>query len=84
MVVIFLVAWTPHPGGYLFPVMLASELGSAGRQITFTVADVTSKVIYGILISRVAIVRSRRLGVGVDEAREAETREVKVAAVPSR
>ena len=61
ILLVFFVAWTLYPGGYLFPVMLNSEFGSVGRQITFTVADVSSKVIYGILISRVAIIRSRYL-----------------------
>lgn len=61
ILLIFLLAWTLYPGGYLFPVMLNSEFGSVGRQITFTVADVSSKVIYGILVSRVALIRSRHL-----------------------
>lgn len=61
ILLVFVVAWTLYPGGYLFPVMLNSEFGSVGRQITFTVADVTSKVIYGILISRIALIRSRQL-----------------------
>ena len=61
VLIIFVVAWTLYPGGYLFPVLMNSEAGSVGRQITFTVADVTSKVIYGILISRIAIIRSRKL-----------------------
>ena len=61
VLLIFLVAWTLYPGAYLFPVMMNSEFGSVGRQITFTVADVSSKVIYGILISRIALIRSRYL-----------------------
>lgn len=44
------------------PVLLNSEAGVVGRQITYTVADIASKVIYGVLLARVAQIRSEAEG----------------------
>ena len=59
---LFLVSWMLYPGAYLMPLLLNSELGVVGRQITFTVADIASKVIYGVLLARVAQLRSEAEG----------------------
>ncbi len=59
---LFLVSWMLYPGAYLMPLLLNSELGVVGRQITFTVADITSKVFYGVLLARVAQLRSEAEG----------------------
>ena len=59
---LFLVSWMLYPGGYLMPVLLNSEAGVVGRQITYTVADISSKVIYGILLTQVAQIRSKADG----------------------
>lgn len=59
---LFLVSWMLYPGGYLMPVLMNSEAGVVGRQITYTVADISSKVIYGILLTQVAQIRSRAEG----------------------
>ena len=46
-----------YPGAYLMPHLagiegaLFSEAGVVGRQITYTIADISSKVIYGVLLT---------------------------------
>jgi len=70
---LFLVSWMLYPGAYLMPVFTdMSALGSGtgliplmdgdtavvARSITYTVADVTSKVIYGVLLTLAAQIRS--------------------------
>lgn len=71
--VLFLVSWMLYPGAYLMPVVAAGmPEGSAvpllplmdgdtavvARSITYTVADITSKVIYGVLLTLAAQARS--------------------------
>jgi len=62
---LFLVAWFLYPGAYLMPHLLGiegglfNESGVVGRQITYTIADICSKVIYGVLLGRVAIILSQ-------------------------
>lgn len=71
--VLFLIAWMLYPGAYLMPHLLGigaegglfNEAGVVARQITYTIADVSSKVIYGVLLTVVA--RSRSLEEGYDE-----------------
>ena len=66
--VIFLISWMLYPGAYLMPHLLGieggffNESGVVGRQITYTIADVFSKVIYGILLSNVAEILSKNEG----------------------
>ncbi len=68
--VLFLIAWMLYPGAYLMPHLLGigaegglfNEAGVVARQITYTIADVSSKVIYGVLLTVVA--RSRSLEEG--------------------
>lgn len=59
---LFLVSWMLYPGGYLMPILMNSEAGVVGRQITYTVADISSKVIYGVLLTQVAQILSRAQG----------------------
>jgi hypothetical protein len=40
------------------PLLLPDAAGVVGRQLTYTVADVSSKVIYGILLTLAAQYRS--------------------------
>ena len=56
------VSWMLYPGAYLMPVFSFSAEGVVARQITYTVADITSKVIYGVMLSRVATLRSKEEG----------------------
>jgi len=66
--VLFLVSWMLYPGAYLMPHLLGieggffNESGVVGRQITYTVADICSKVIYGILLTNVAVILSKHEG----------------------
>lgn len=58
--VLFLFSWMLYPGAYLMPYLFGglepalSEAAVVGRHITYTVADVSSKVIYGILLTLTA------------------------------
>lgn len=60
--ILFFVSWMLYPGAYLMPILLDGAAGVVGRQLTFTVADVSSKVIYGILLTQVAQIRSEEEG----------------------
>jgi bacteriorhodopsin len=65
---LFLVSWMLYPGAYLMPHLAGlegaffSEIGVVGRQITYTIADVSSKVIYGVLLTVVAQTLSKEQG----------------------
>lgn len=59
---LFLISWMLYPGAYLMPLMLNSEIGVVGRQITYTIADISSKVIYGVMLTYVAQIRSEEEG----------------------
>ncbi len=73
---LFLISWMLYPGAYLAPLLLdsaatlidpagvgsISEIAVVARQITFTIADVTSKVIYGVFLTIVAQIRSQEEG----------------------
>jgi bacteriorhodopsin len=66
--VIFLISWMLYPGAYLMPHLLGieggffNESGVVARQITYTTADVFSKVIYGVLLANVADILSKHEG----------------------
>ncbi len=68
--VLFLFAWMLYPGACLMPHLAGigaeggffNEVGVVARQITYTIADVASKVIYGVLLTVVA--RSQSLEEG--------------------
>ena len=67
---LFLFSWFLYPGAYLMPHLfgffnesgLYNESGIVGRQITYTIADISSKVIYGILLTVVAQKLSKHQG----------------------
>ncbi|TCK68674.1 bacteriorhodopsin-like protein [Winogradskyella wandonensis] len=64
--VLFLVSWFLYPGAYLMPYLAGfdgyfySESGVMARQLTYTIADVSSKVIYGVMLGNLAIVLSKK------------------------
>lgn len=66
--VLFLVSWFLYPGAYLMPHLAGvdgaffSEIGVVARQITYTIADISSKVIYGVLLAYVAQIISKSEG----------------------
>lgn len=49
-----LITWTLYPIAYLMPVLWISPWSAVTRQIIFTVADITSKVIYGVILNYIA------------------------------
>lgn len=59
---LLLTSWMLYPGAYLMPVLWDSPDGVVARQITYTVADVVSKVIYGVLLGVVAMKVSKAEG----------------------
>lgn len=69
---LFFISWMLYPGGYLMPVLFndggtITEVGIVGRALTYTVADVSSKVIYGIILTAVAQIRSEDIGFDTTE-----------------
>lgn len=56
-----LITWTIYPIAYLIPVIAPTAWGAVTRQILYTVADITSKVIYGAILSYIARKRSEAL-----------------------
>ncbi|WP_114749126.1 bacteriorhodopsin [Pleomorphovibrio marinus] len=66
--ILFLISWMLYPGAYLMPHLAGieggffNETGVVARQLTYTIADVSSKVIYGILLTVVAQHISRHEG----------------------
>lgn len=79
---LFLISWMLYPGAYLAPLVLdgaatlinpagantLSEIGVVARQLTYTVADITSKVFYGVMLTVAAQYRSEAEGYNVDQA----------------
>lgn len=57
---ILLVTWMVYPIGYLFPVIFAvgNEGAETARQVAYTIADITAKALYGIMILNIAKARS--------------------------
>jgi len=64
--VLFLISWFLYPGAYLMPYLTGiegffySEDGVMARQLTYTIADVSSKVIYGVMLGNLALVLSKK------------------------
>lgn len=59
---LMMFAWTLYPIAYLIPWFMNSADGVVVRQLLFTIADVTSKIIYGLMITYIAIHRSAAEG----------------------
>ncbi|MEM6314178.1 MAG: bacteriorhodopsin [Planctomycetota bacterium] len=55
-------SWMLYLVGYLMPAVSISEESAVIRQAAYTIADVVSKVIYGIMIGYVAVLRSNAEG----------------------
>ncbi|MBB4658690.1 bacteriorhodopsin [Parvularcula dongshanensis] len=56
---VFLVAtWTLYTLGYVLPAIWPNADGMVFRQAVYTVADITSKLVFGVMLSRVALIRS--------------------------
>ena len=59
---LMMFAWTLYPLAYGIPYFAPSAEGVVIRQAFFTVADVSSKVIYGLMITYIAMQRSAAEG----------------------
>jgi bacteriorhodopsin len=66
---LFLISWMLYPGAYLMPYLYSfslepalSESAVVARHLTYTVADVTSKVIYGVFLTAAATRMSKAEG----------------------
>ena len=65
---LFIFSWFLYPGAYLMPHLVGiegffyNETGVVARQMTYTVADISSKVIYGVLLSNLAQTLSKAEG----------------------
>lgn len=60
---LFLVSWMLYPVAYVMPYLAGfNEAAVVGRHITFTIADVASKVVYGVLLTMTAKVLSDEAG----------------------
>ncbi|MFI8378323.1 bacteriorhodopsin [Leeuwenhoekiella sp. NPDC079379] len=59
---LMMFAWTLYPIAYLVPVFMNSADGVVLRQALFTVADISSKVIYGLMITYIALDQSAKAG----------------------
>jgi bacteriorhodopsin len=91
---LFLFSWMLYPGAYLAPLLMdaaatltnpagagsVSEAAVVGRQLTFTVADIASKVVYGIFLTIVAQIRSEEDGYHYEKLFGAGDAEVEVTA----
>lgn len=56
---ILLVTWLVYPIAYLIPVVFTESDGAeAGRQVAYTIADITAKALYGLMILNIAKARS--------------------------
>jgi bacteriorhodopsin len=59
---VFIVFWTFYPIAYIIPAILPTADGVVIRQLLFTIADIVAKVIYGVMITKVAMDLSKAAG----------------------
>lgn len=63
---LFYVAWWLYPIAYVAPILVQTgvsyELTIVGQQVIYTIADIASKVIYGIMLTATAMMLSEQQG----------------------
>lgn len=59
---IFIIFWSFYPVAYIIPAIMPTADGIVARQLIFTTADIVSKVIYGVLITKAAMDISKSEG----------------------
>jgi bacteriorhodopsin len=59
---VFVIFWSFYPIAYIIPAFAATAGGVVARQVIFTTADIVAKVIYGVMITKVAMDLSRAEG----------------------
>lgn len=57
-----LVTWSIYPIAYAMPLFAPNADGVVVRQTIFTVADITSKLVFGVILSQIALRRSAEAG----------------------
>lgn len=67
---ILFVSWFIYPVAIAMPTIWPAEIGVVTRQTLYTAADITSKLIFGVVLSRVAILRSADEGYEMAVANE--------------
>ncbi len=56
--ILFLITWLLYPIAYAMPMISMTSQWVVIRQLLFTIADIGAKVIYGIMLMQVAMIRS--------------------------
>lgn len=59
---LFYVAWTIYPIAYVMPLWQNFELAIVSQQVLYTIADVASKVVYGVILQIVSSMLSEEQG----------------------
>jgi len=59
---VLLASWAIYPVAYAIPAFLPTSDGATLRQLLFTVADISSKLGFGVMLGRVARMRSLAIG----------------------
>lgn len=65
---IFIIFWTFYPIAYIIPAILPTADGVVARQVLFTTADIVAKVIYGVMVTKVAMDLSKAEGYAPESA----------------
>ncbi|MEB3360085.1 MAG: bacteriorhodopsin [Synechococcales bacterium] len=68
---LLIISWCGYVVAYLMPVISFTAWGVVARQVIYTAADIVSKVIYGVMLGRVATLRSQAEGYTFDVVEEA-------------
>ncbi|MFO8041626.1 MAG: bacteriorhodopsin [Alkalispirochaeta sp.] len=68
---LFYISWFLYPGAYLMPILMSTgiadyEFAIVAQQLTYTVADVSSKVIYGAMLNISSTILSNEQGFVAD------------------
>jgi len=73
---LFYISWFLYPGAYLFPILLSwgvadYEFVIVAQQLTYTAADISSKIIYGVMLNVVSSTLSAEQGFKEDQVLQA-------------
>jgi bacteriorhodopsin len=69
---LFFISWFLYPGAYLMPLLMEFGIAEYGftivaQQLTYTAADISAKIIYGVMLNVVASTLSAELGFKEDQ-----------------
>jgi bacteriorhodopsin len=59
---LFYVAWTIYPVAYIMPLWSNFQLAIVSQQVLYTIADISSKVVYGVILQIVSSMLSEEQG----------------------